>query len=490
MRSFSAALPFSTLATRSSRLVPLLLGLLAGTPPDIGTAATITVTTLADSDSSDGDCSFREAIVAANGDSSHQGCAAGSGPDRIEFAVTGAVMLGSNLPAITKDLTISGPPHAAGAAPLVTLNGAEHRLLVMNGSPNGRTLRIENLTIRNGFTPNAGACITLRTADRLELFDSRVVDCESESYGAAIFAELAASATIVRSTIRDNVAWGGSAAIYFVGEGYEAFAGSDGIGAEPTATFLLEDSTISGNEAPDEAANGGMTIGYANGTIRRSTISGNRAGDAAVGVYFVFGELTIDSTTITANVGDTNGDDTAELGAGLYTVGEETRPSTVYLRNSVIGGNFGFALPSDLFVGPFAAILSEGFNLIGVRDGASAFFPLGAPNANDDWVGSRTSPVLAGLAALSDNGGPTDTHAPSPGSLIVDHGSCPAELRDQRGFGNLTTQRRPVDQILVPDAADGCDIGAFEADAVALPISLFLDGFESADTAAWSATAP
>src|SRR6185503_3119460 len=58
---------------------------------------------------------------------------------------------------------------------------------------------------------------------------------------------------------------------------------------------------------------------------------------------------------------------------------------------------------------------------------------------------------------LKDNGGPTKTHALIARGLAVDAGRCPAETTDQRGFA------RPVDDPTMPNAADTCDIGAFEA---------------------------
>jgi CSLREA domain-containing protein len=469
----------------------LSLGLFAAALPALAAAATIHVTTLADLEAADGECSLREAIVAANDDDPQLGCPAGSGADRIEFDAAGVIALASDLPVITGDLTIAGPTPAPGDPPAVTLNGADHRMLVLNGMPNGRTLRIEHLTVRNGLSANPGGCILVREGDHLEVADSRVANCESLQSGGAVSGYYAASITVVRSTVRDSVAAYDSGGILLLGEGYEPPAPTAApAGAEPTATLLLEDSTVSGNESSNEGAAGGIGLAFANGEIRRSTLSGNRTEDVGGGLVLVYGSLIIDSTTVSNNTADSDNDDTEEVGGGLYAVADEFGSSTIQLRNSVVGGNFAFALPSDVAIGDASAILSSGFNLIGVRDGANGFFPLGAPNTNDDWVGDRTSPVLAGLAPLADHGGPTPTQAPTAGSPIVDHGSCAGALRDQRGFGNPATQSRPVDQILVPDAADGCDIGAFEADAVALPISLFLDGFEGADTAAWSATAP
>jgi ABC-type phosphate transport system substrate-binding protein len=75
-------------------------------------AATLTVNTLADSTdaattcTTSGTCSLRDAITQA-----------GSG-DTINFSVTGTITLGSDLPAITASLTITGP-----GAGMLTVSG-------------------------------------------------------------------------------------------------------------------------------------------------------------------------------------------------------------------------------------------------------------------------------------------------------------------------------------------------------------------------------
>ena len=60
---------------------------LAGDPTAVTYAAgeTITVTTTDDELNSDGDCSLREAIQAANTDTAIDACEAGSGPDTISL---------------------------------------------------------------------------------------------------------------------------------------------------------------------------------------------------------------------------------------------------------------------------------------------------------------------------------------------------------------------------------------------------------------------
>jgi len=62
------------------------------------------------------------------------------------------------------------------------------------------------------------------------------------------------------------------------------------------------------------------------------------------------------------------------------------------------------------------------------------------------------------LGALQDNGGPTPTLAPQPGSPAIDKGRTWPDAVDQRGRG------RPYDNTDVANAAggDGSDIGAVE----------------------------
>ncbi|MEX2457441.1 MAG: CSLREA domain-containing protein, partial [Actinomycetota bacterium] len=86
------------MAGRALRLAPalaLLMTLFPGAPASLA-ATTITVTTTDDELNGDGDCSLREAIVAANTDAQTDECAAGSGADTIV------------VPAGTYDLDLAG----------------------------------------------------------------------------------------------------------------------------------------------------------------------------------------------------------------------------------------------------------------------------------------------------------------------------------------------------------------------------------------------
>ena len=83
----------------------------------VSAAAVITVTTTVDESNSDGDCSLREALRAANTDAAVDACAAGSGSDTVVLETSATYTLGTidntsdganGLPSITSTVTIQG----------------------------------------------------------------------------------------------------------------------------------------------------------------------------------------------------------------------------------------------------------------------------------------------------------------------------------------------------------------------------------------------
>ena len=121
-------------------------------------AKTITVNSTADvANSSDGLCTLREAITAANTNTASGTtageCVAGesSASDTINFSVTGAISLASALPDIP-DLTINGP----GASQMIVQRSTasetrSFRIFTVNS---GKTVTIFGMTITNGETPD------------------------------------------------------------------------------------------------------------------------------------------------------------------------------------------------------------------------------------------------------------------------------------------------------------------------------------------------
>jgi len=216
------------------------------------------------------------------------------------------------------------------------------------------------------------------------------------------------------------------------------------------ARLSIDQTTITGNSSV--GAGGGVFVrGQGSvATITNSTISGNTAGSYAGGVQTQQGAVsTFTNVTISGN--------TAPLWVALTT----GSGSSASLVNVTIAGNISTGL-SGSAIGNYSSLTLKN---TAIQDGSTgcdgdgAFQSLGHNLDGDDschLTGPGDMPnVDAKLGALSDNGGPTQTHALLPGSPAIDHGDnagCPAT--DQRGYA------RPADGD--GDTTAVCDIGAFE----------------------------
>lgn len=148
-----------------------------GTPSAVQ-AATITINSTADTEiAGDGDCTLREAITNANGDTDASGgdCTTGSGADTITFNIGGGgpqtIMLGSVLPIITDQLTIDGSSQPGFAGSLLINIDA-------NGlSGNAMDARSLNSTHIDGLILNDFSISNAPdTALYVERFDNLMVD--------------------------------------------------------------------------------------------------------------------------------------------------------------------------------------------------------------------------------------------------------------------------------------------------------------------------
>jgi len=297
----------------------------------------------------------------------------------------------------------------------VTLSG----LTLMKGNAPGATggaIRSygENLTVQQCIiTSNAAAFeggILVTSPGKLLLTDSQVTNNTASTNIGGVAST--GAATILRSTISGN-----SAADYFGG----LFVGG---------TLTLEDSTISDNTAG--ISGGGLHLhGSATSTIRNSTISGNTAatngGGILLGASYPFnGTLLIHSSTITSNTA------TSGTGGGITRI---IGTGTITLESTIVSGNSNASAPDISSTGTVNLKTS----LVGSAVGFS----------KTDLGGNLPFGTSAKLGPLTDNGGPTLTHALLPGSPAIDKGSNPAALStDQRGFARVY--------------GTSADIGAFE----------------------------
>ena len=126
----------------------------------VASGSTIVVDTAQDSPGTSGDCSLREAILAANTDAPVGGCEAGSssGADRIRFS------LGRGATTIVLDQTLPAVTDAAG----LTINGGQHARITVSGNhqvrvlvvKKGAQLTLRRLTIAKGSAPNENSDTT------------------------------------------------------------------------------------------------------------------------------------------------------------------------------------------------------------------------------------------------------------------------------------------------------------------------------------------
>jgi autotransporter family porin len=286
--------------------------------------------------------------------------------------VDGSALGANGLPQINKTLTILG-----NGSIITKTNVADFRFLDLGASAN---LSIVDLTLSNGFLPNQGGAILVKTG---------------------------ATLATTRVKFSGNAAPGGGGAI------------SGQIGSTISAT----DDTFSNNDAGGTAG-GGAILGLGSTTVARSTFVGN-TGDLGGGIMVgVTGVLSVINSTFTANTA-------ASFGNAIKNFGTAT------VTNSTISGNLSATSDGGLSsTGTFTLL-----NTIvadSTPDNCSAVGLITDGGHNISWS-DTTCPGLnvnPNLAPLANNGGPTQTMAIASSSPALDGvpavgASCPPT--DQRG---------------------------------------------------------
>lgn len=384
--------------------------------------------------------------VVDNGDSGtgtlRWAVASASNGDIIEFNLPPAsvITLTSGEIAINVNLSINGP----GAGNLTVSGNDSSRVFNIS---HGANVTINHITIANGrVTNNQGGGI--RNAGQLTITDcvmrDNIVAGSSGSIariGGAI-ANAATNAaparlTVQRCLIEDNSSSGDGG----------------GIGnftlASTTAELTVRDSTLTGNHATwgGAIAQYAQFGGSSRGEISNSTISNNSStlDGAGIDSDVLSGsgsnQLTLINTTVHGNSAQRSGGGVSSTLSG----------SLFRYRNTIVAGNtaaIDFNEVQQTNLG--SDTVFQGGNLIG-SDAGLAFYA----SDSSDQIGTAGDPINPLLGPLANNGGPTPTHMPEPGSPAIDRGLnlfCVAT--DQRA------QPRPIDGN--GDGTAVCDSGAVE----------------------------
>ena len=378
-------------------------------------AATITVTSTADS----GAGTLRAALASAN-----------TG-DTINFALPTptTILLTSGELLVSKSVSILGP----GANNLAVDGNAARRVFHVASNT---VVTLASLTVTNGSVNNGSSF--------------------AGGYGGGVWNDHA-MLTVSNCTLSHNSAVVDGGGIWNNG-----------------ASLVAINSTLSGNSERG-ILNDGFSSGPATIRLTNCTLSANTAGRGGgignVGCCHGSPTAQIVNTTITGN--------SATQGGGISNEGYSSGFATLSLLNSTLIGNSSGILnwadgggtavvqvASTILANSccnystigcsgcgIVTITSLGYNLI--SDSGSGFFANGTDQIN-------TSPKLG---PLQDNGGPTLTQVPLPGSPAIDRGkNFGASATDQCGFA------RTLDIAGVPNAAggDGTHIGAVESQDASL----------------------
>jgi CSLREA domain-containing protein len=288
--------------------------------PLLSTAATIDVNTTADELNTDGDCSLREAITAANTNTSVDACNGDSLADTI------------NIPAGTYILTISGVGEDLAATgdlditdSQLTINGAGATSTIIDGDGLDRVIHIltgsaqpvviNNITVRNGNLLAGSSGGGISSSGSLTLNNCVVSGNNAEGGVGGITITGGGTLNLNNSTISGNTASGGNGGGIFV-----------------LSTLICTNSTIDGNNA--SASGGGIANLGGDITLDKCTVSNN----TAVGGSGIWNNSTIDITNSTISANTSPG-----AGSGIYNEG------TMTIENSTISGNTATNFASGIF---------------------------------------------------------------------------------------------------------------------------------------------
>jgi len=452
-------------------LVPLIVLTLPLMPSKLqAVAATIRVSTTVDDILINGNCTLREAVIAANTDTAVDRCPAGSGTDTIALPAGTYVLsrIGPNEDAawtgdldITQDVNLFG----AGADATIIDGGAfdaqtQDRVFhVLSGA----LLGLFDVTIQGGVCQAGGGIFN---AGILMISGSLITNnvasesspCGPSGAGAAgIFNR--GRLVMYRSSLLANRVHG-----YLI---YDVEA--PGGGLINSGSALIRYSTISGNYG---AGGGGISNG-GELEVNDSQITGNGARFWGAGLENVGGTATLTRTTVSSN-----------SDGGIVNGSWRGTPATLVLRNSTVTGNQSFRVPGGIFnfAGPIeithSTIAGNFPSQFGAGiGGATGSVRLANSIMANGTLGDCAGPIVSlghnlgidascGLTApgdlpntdpllgpLADNGGPTPTRALRPGSPAIGQigaAGCLVET-DQRGVARLEQLNGAT-----------CDIGAYE----------------------------
>jgi len=340
-----------------------LIWLLGADLLPVARAASLIVNTTDDELNSDGDCSLREAIQAANTDAAVDGCTAGSGDDIITLPIGTYTLTrsGSGEDANqTGDLDVTDALTIIGAGldqTVIDANSIDRVFDIRNGAS---TVVISGVAIINGNIFDNGGGIRNNGAD-LTLVNTAVTgNTSNHLYGGGVYVNQG-SVTLSGGQIANNTTTGSGGGVYIYegsvtlssGQIVSNTASSYGGGVyvrQSAAAFTQTGgaSMIANNIA---SSGGGVYVYEGSAVLSGGQVFSNAAGSGG-GVYVNQGSAVLSGGQIVSNTASSHG-------GGVY-VRWSTAAFTQTGGTSAIAGNTADQKGGGVYISYGSAVLSGG----------------------------------------------------------------------------------------------------------------------------------
>jgi len=401
--------------------------------------SSITVTSLADTLGAGNGVTLRDAIQAANTDTSVDGSVAGQAG--IQNVIVFQAGLNGRIALTNGELTISSSLKIQGLGAANTTIDAQHNSRIFDVTSTAGDVTLDGMTLENGRTTDngsafisspgtgeGGAVRSVSTGTLIVANSSLTGNSTAGTYafGGALYSS--GAMTVTNCSLTANFTTAADAAGGAVSSDGMLIVANSSLSANSTAggnadggaidsrgTLRVLSSTISGNASMGNFAYGGAIAADGNAAVTNSTIAGNfTIGNYAYGGGIAGNDLTVTNSTIVQNQA------THSAGGGIR--GFKAGP-TLTLRNTILAQNTDNGTAPDLDPGT-GAKLTITHSLIGDNTGTSlAAAPVGSPDANGNLVGTHAAPINPRLGSLANNGGMTQTMALQVGSPAIEGGS-------------------------------------------------------------------
>ena len=314
-------------------------------------ASMITVTTLADTiDHTDGVCSLREAIIAANTDTGAADCVAGSGADMIVFdaglSYPGSIVL--SIPGADENASLTGDLDLSGS---LVISGPGSSLLAIDGNQldrvfevlSGGRVLVTGLQIEQGNAgAGSGGGFAINSTGVLTLTNSRVTG-NVATYGGGVWLAGRLNATQSEIALNHNGGIHNAGGVVILSNA-QILSNTQGYGIWNEGALVFNGGALNGNLGGG-LHNSGSPVPSA--SLSDVSVISNTGGS---GLYNASGSMTVLRSQILSNTGVSGG--------GIYN-GDVFASPSVNIQDSLIGYNVASVNGGGIFNYNFLTLRSS-----------------------------------------------------------------------------------------------------------------------------------